>query len=262
MLRRAYDHPAGQLLTYVAFPGVPMDFLNAVARAPWGFVRNTDDRYAIKVAAEEAGFLDWQVDEAGFADPGAFGNLKTLGFTELAPLRRAFRALEAEVRSGSDAATAAERVAPLLPAGLGRPPGVEGFKRLAHAFMADAAAWCNVERHAERIDAVQVEFGARLRALRRARPWLREALAAGEHCRVERRDGATLVDALRLAPDGGEALWLVANLEGETVSLDLGAPGPAGPATGWAPLLASPGAEVDAGRARLSDGEGLVLRSR
>jgi len=261
VLRRAYDHPAGQLLTYVAFPGVPMDFLNAVARAPWGFVRDTDDRYAVKVAAEEAGFLDWQLDEAGFADPGAFGNLKSLGFAELAPLRRAFRALEAEVRAGSDAATAAERVAPLLPAGLGRPPGAEGLKRLAHAFMADAAAWCNVERHADRIDAVQVEFGARLRALRRARPWLREALAANEHCRIERRAGATLVDALRLAPDGGEALWLVANLEGATVTLDLAAVLPTRLADGWAPLLGSPGAVLEAGWVRLSDGEGLVLRA-
>ncbi len=257
VLRRAYDHPAGQLLTYVAFPGVPMDFLNAVARAPWGFVRDTDDRHAVKVAAEEAGFLDWQVDEGGFAGGEAFVRLKALGFTELAPLRRAFRALEAEVRAGSDVATAAERVAPLLPAGLGRPPGVEGLKRLAHAFMADAAAWCNVGRHADRIDAAQAEFGARLRALRRARPWLMAALGDGEHCRVERRDGATLVDALRLAPDGGEALWLVANLEGETVDVRF----ENAPAAGaWTPLLASLGAHVGDGVVRLPDGEGLVLR--
>ena len=258
VLRRAYDHPAGQLLTYVAFPGVPMDFLNAVARAPWGFVRDTDDRYAVKVAAEEAGFLDWQVEEAGYADPGAFVRLKALGFAELAPLRRAFRAVEAEVRAGADAATAAERVAPLLPAALGRPPGVDDLKRLARAFMADAAAWCNVERHAARIDAAQAAFGADLRALRRSRPWLREALAAGEHCRPLRRDGATLVDALRRAPDGSEALWLVANLEGETVDVPLDAP----PATGdWRPLLASLGAEVRDGVVRLPDGEGLVLRA-
>jgi len=258
VLRRAYDHPAGQLLTYVAFPGVPMDFLNAVARAPWGFVRDTDDRYAVKVAAEEAGFLDWQVDEAGFADPGAFTKLKALGFTELAPLRRAFRALEAEVRAGSDTVTAAKRVAPLLPAGLGRPPGVEGLKRLARAFMADAAAWCNVGRHADRIDAAQAEFGARLRALRRARPWLMAALGDGEHCRAERRDGATLVDALRLSLDGREALWLVANLEGETVDVPL-APAPL--AGDWAPLLVSLGAQVGSGVVRLPDGEGLVLRA-
>jgi hypothetical protein len=258
VLRRAYDHPAGQLLTYAAFPGVPMDFLNAVARVPWGFVRDTDDRYAIKVAAEEAGFLDWQVDEAGFAGPDAFPRLKAFGFAELAPLQRAFRALEAEVRAGSDAATAAERVAPLLPADLGQSPGVEGLKRLAHAFMADAAAWCNVERHAHAIDPVQAEFGARVRALRRARPWLMAALGAGEHCRALRRDGATLVDALRLAPEGREALWLVANLEGEMVDVRLDAP----PAEGdWTPLLASPGAVVGVGTVRLNDGEGLVLRA-
>ncbi len=258
VLRRAYDHPAGQLLTYVAFPGVPMDFLNAVARAPWGFVRDSDDRYAVKVAAEEAGFLDWQVDEAGFAEPDAFVRLKALGFAKLATLRQSFRALEAEVRAGADAATVAERVAPLLPEALGRPPGVEGLKRLAGAFMADASAWCNVERHAVRIDAAQAQFGARLRALRRARPWLREALTVGEYCRIHRGEGATLVDALRRAPDGGEALWLVANLEGETLDVRLDAPPTAGD---WAPLLASLGADVGDGVVRLPDGEGLVLRA-
>jgi hypothetical protein len=258
VLRRAYDHPAGTLLTYVAFPGVPMDFLNAVSRAPWGFVRDTDDRYAVKVAAEEAGFLDWQVDEPGFAAPDAFPRLKACGFHDLAALRRAFRALQAEVAAGADAAVAAERVAPLLPAALGRPPGVDGLKRLARAFMADAAAWCDVERHAPAIDPRQAEFGARVRALRRARPWLMAALGDGEHCRAERRDGATLVDALRLAPDGGEALWLVANLEGETVDVRLDGPPAAGD---WAPLLGSLCAVIDDGVVRLSDGEGLVLRA-
>ena len=54
ILDKAYDHPAAQMLTYAAFPGVPMDFLNAMARASWGFIRNQDDRYGVKIVAEEA----------------------------------------------------------------------------------------------------------------------------------------------------------------------------------------------------------------
>lgn len=261
VLRRAYDHPAGTLLTYVAFPGLPMDFLNAVARAPWGFVRDTDDRYAIKVAAEEAGFLEWQVEDADYAAADAFSHLKGCGFDDLGQLRRAFRALEAEVVAGSDAAVAAERLEPLLPAALGRPAGVDGLKRMARAFMADAALWCNAERHAAVVDPVMVTFGAQVRALRRARPWLQAALRAGEHCRVERRDGATLVDAVRIAPDGRERVRLLANLEGETLTLPLEGGGPDGATARWVTLLPSPGAQVGDGWVRLADGEGVVLRA-
>ena len=276
VLRRAYDHPAGTLLTYVAFPGLPMDFLNAVARAPWGFVRDTDDRYAVKVAAEEAGFLAWQVTPEGFAAADAFVRLKALGFDDLTSLRRAFRALEAEVASGADLIQLAGRVAPLLPGALGERPGVDDLKRVAAAFMADAAAWCNVERHAARIDETAVAFAARVRALRRARPWLAAALRAGESCRLHDppppdhrpgrsdpasealRPASTRVDALRIAPAGGERLWLVANLEGEPIDVDLGAAPEGGP---WRVLLASPGAVVDETitSARLPDGEGVVL---
>ena len=283
VLRRAYDHPAGTLLTYVAFPGLPMDFLNAIARAPWGFVRDTDDRYAIKVAAEEAGFLDWQVAPEGFAADGAFAELRALGFDDLTSLRRAFRALEAEVATGADPIHVAERIAPLLPGEIGRAAGVDDLKRLARAFMADAAAWCNVERQAHRIDATASTFAARVRALRRARPWLAAALQAGESCRLldppprghrpgssdvagrGPRPASTRVDALRVAPDGRERLWLVANLEGEPIDVDLvGRPGAARRGDEpWRLLLASPGAVLaeGSGRARLPDGEGVVLRA-
>jgi hypothetical protein len=275
VLRRAYDHPAGTLLTYVAFPGLPMDFLNAVARAPWGFVRDTDDRYAVKVAAEEAGFLAWQVTPEGFAGSDAFVHLKALGFDDLAVLQRAFRALEAEVASGADLMQVAGRVAPLLPGALGERPDPGDLKRVAAAFMADAAAWCNVERHAGRIDETAVTFAARVRALRRARPWLAAALRAGESCRLHdppppghrpgadtaseaQRPASTRLDALRIAPDASERLWLVANLEGETIDADLDAAPASGP---WRVLLASPAAVVDEAtrRARLPDGEGVVL---
>ena len=187
--------------------------------------------------------------------------MKALGFVELEPLQRTFRALEAAVASGAQLVDVAERVAPLLPPALGRPVHVETLVRVARAFMADAVAWCNVERHAASVDEAASAFGAQVRALRRARPWLANALVDGEHCRPERRDGATLVEALRCSPDGAERLWLLANLEGETVDVDLRAV--AGLA-GARLQLVSPGALVDEAltRARLPDGEGVVLTGR
>jgi hypothetical protein len=55
------------MLTYAALPGVPMDFLNATARASWGFIRNQDDRYGVKIVAEESVSLKWQVDEYSYS---------------------------------------------------------------------------------------------------------------------------------------------------------------------------------------------------
>ena len=49
------------------------------ARA-WGFIRNQDDRYGVKVVAEEAISLKWQVDEYAYSVPGNFPRLKALGF--------------------------------------------------------------------------------------------------------------------------------------------------------------------------------------
>ena len=71
ILDKAYDNPAVQLITYAAFPGVPMDFLNASARASWGFIRNQDDRYGVKVVAEESISLKWQVDAYAYSKPDA-----------------------------------------------------------------------------------------------------------------------------------------------------------------------------------------------
>jgi hypothetical protein len=79
ILDKAYDHHAAQMLSYVAFPGVPMDFLNAMARGSWGFIRNQDDKYGVKVVSEEAISLNWQVD----AYINIFEYMDSFTFTEL-----------------------------------------------------------------------------------------------------------------------------------------------------------------------------------
>jgi hypothetical protein len=74
-----------------------MDFLNAMARASWGFIRNQDDRYGVKVVAEEAISLKWQVDEYSYSVPGNFRRLKELGFETREELARFFEFLPALV---------------------------------------------------------------------------------------------------------------------------------------------------------------------
>ncbi|MCA9572497.1 MAG: hypothetical protein KC656_31875, partial [Myxococcales bacterium] len=88
ILDKAYDNPAVQMLTYAAFPGVPMDFVNATARASWGFIRNQDDTWGVKVVAEEAVSLQWQVDDYAYSIPYTFSRLKEMGFCSRQDLRR------------------------------------------------------------------------------------------------------------------------------------------------------------------------------
>lgn len=80
VIHNAYDNPAIMLWIYSFSPGIPMDFLNATMHAPWGFFRNTDDVYGVKIAAEEAGFLDWEIEPEIYAQADAFPRLKQLGF--------------------------------------------------------------------------------------------------------------------------------------------------------------------------------------
>ena len=87
VLNNAYDNPATALWVYGFSPGLPMDFLNAVMHSGWGFFRNTDDIYGVKVAVEELGFLDWQVTPEFYNKPLFFRHLKQLGFESLATLK-------------------------------------------------------------------------------------------------------------------------------------------------------------------------------
>jgi len=88
VLSNAYDNPATTLWVYGFSPGLPMDFLNATMHSGWGFFRNTDEFYGVKVAAEEIGFLDWQVTSEFYDKPEFFTTLKAMGFEHLNMLKR------------------------------------------------------------------------------------------------------------------------------------------------------------------------------
>ncbi|MCB9682538.1 MAG: hypothetical protein H6733_13820 [Alphaproteobacteria bacterium] len=267
ILDHAYDNAAANLLTYAAFPGTPMDFLNASMRASWGFMRNTDARYAVKVVAEETSFLDWQVDAVSYDKVGRFRRLKGLGFQRLDDLRAFTRVLAAAIDAtdGDEDATA-----DILRTAAARMPGVPdtvdvaGLRAFAAAYMDDVHDYCNVSHYESELDPVRTAFNLALRRFRLDRPWLRGDLGPDDVLgRREPTDGAVLVHALRHAPDGSEQVLMIANMQGDTVTVTPTAlPIPGLAAEGWEPVLASPHRPLEAADAphALADSEGVVFR--
>lgn len=219
ILRRSYDNPAASLLTYGVFPGVPMEFINATTRAPWAFLRNTDKRYAVKVTAEEAGFLEWQLKDEGFHRDDAFPRLKGLGFYDLGTLRRFARTLERLVIEHDNdmlaLLDALEEAEPSFEVDLS-----ENFlKAYARAFMDDVHDYCNVSLHQGNLQADQCDFNMQVRNFRRQHTWLMNDLAAGEQLSKEERDGAVIFYAWRKSPDSGEQVLFIGNMEGEPITV-------------------------------------------
>ena len=252
VLHNAYDNPAITLLTYGFSPGLPMDFINCTMRAPWGFLRNTDDRYGVKVVAEEAGgFLDWQIIPETYDYPDLFPRVKAMGFTRLAELRQFVRGLydaieethydldevahlcqcwlgtEADAEAVKQEAQVRKSAAELQKLNV---PGkskvlteldVGKLKQFAKAFMEDAHEICNVWLQQDVIEADQTAFNLALRRFRHARPWLKENLTAGD--RFDRVSNAqqTLFYGLRQAPTGDESIVIAAHMGGEPLTVRL-----------------------------------------
>ncbi|MCG6885042.1 MAG: hypothetical protein LJE62_14930, partial [Silicimonas sp.] len=216
ILDKAYDNPAVHVLTYIAMPGVPMDFLNAMARASWGFIRNQDDRYGVKVVAEEAISLKWQVDEYSYSVDGSFRRLKELGFTTRAELARFLEFLPALVEVTE---YDLDEIARLLNAS--EPPiagpefTVSSLKQIARAWMDDMHEYCNVANSIPSLSHDQAEFCLDVRNFRRARPWLRDNYGPNDRFdHLQPIDGRTLFTSLRHGPDG-EQVFAVAHMEGK-----------------------------------------------
>ncbi len=219
ILDKAYDNPATQMLTYLGFPGVPMDFLNACARASWGFIRNQDDRWGVKVVAEESVSLNWQVDDYNYSLPSSFRRLKELGFETRADLARFMEFLPALVEvTDYDLdviANLLNRVEPPL-AGP-RPVSVDVLKQIARAWMNDMHDFCNVSGYLDHLGEDQTSFMLDVREFRRSRPWLRNNFGPNDYFDyVSPTDGSVVFRFLRHGPDG-EALFGIVHMEGKAV---------------------------------------------
>lgn len=266
ILDNAYDNPAATMLAYTMFPGVPMDFLNASCRAPWGFVRNTDDVYGVKIAAEESPFIDWQVDEISYARPGSFRRLKEdWGFDDLDDLRRFMLVLRAGVEGTDYDLDAIADILSVATLGLPDPSplDVERLKTLCRDYMDDVYDYCNVTAHVDALDPTRTRFNRTLRRFRRERPWLRSNLRPDDSFgRRQPCRGTALYYGLRHGPHG-EALFFVGNMEGGDVELvpsTLPIDGLRG--ASWRPVLATPRLSVGPADTPvvLRDSEAVVFR--
>jgi hypothetical protein len=265
ILDHAYDNPAAQMLTYAVLPGVPMDFLNATARASWGFIRNQDDRYGVKIMAEEAISLEWQVDEYAYSLPGAFSRLKALGYDTREDLRRFLKVLPALVEvTDYDLEVMARLLDNVDPPLCGPAPFTPAaLKTIARAWMDDMHDYCNVAGYLDRLSEAQTRFNLSLREFRRARPWLRGNFGPRDRfAYAQPVDGTVLYTAFRHGPDG-EQVYAVMHMEGaETEAFDpLTLDPQAAAAEGWRVALASPsiGPDYRGGPLRMHDSMGVVF---
>jgi hypothetical protein len=218
--RNAYDNPAHKLFDYAMMPGIPMDFVNASMRAPWGFIRNTDDRYGVKVVSEEARFLHWAMWPERFAEDEVFVRLKALGFTDLAHTRYFFTMLDHLIQATNNDLEQIARVMNSHEPSLAGPDlSPNKLKAIAAAWMADVWDYCNLSRYYDTVEPKRSDYNRRLRAFRRARPWLRENLRADEFLgRRQPANGTAFYYGLRIAPDGSESILFCSNMEGEPVT--------------------------------------------
>jgi len=262
ILDAAYDNPAIAAISCALLPGIPMDFVNATTRTPWGFMRTTDDVYGPKIIAEERGFLDWQVSDATWARSDTFTRTRRHGFDTLADLRDCLERLNELVETtGYDL----DEIAVHLDGPAGMLNGPAGLHLLASDFMADMHALCNVARALPDLDPVHCAYMLSLRELRIAERWMVADCRDGDH--VEMLDGAqTVYRGHRLAPaddrHAGLKVATVANMAGKPYQAALAdaLTLPLDPAT--ATVLLSPGARLEGGRVSLPDGQAIVLVAR
>lgn len=265
ILDKAYDNPAVAMLTYTAFPGVPMDFINATSRANWGFIRNQDDQYGVKVVSEEAISLKWQVDEYAYSVPANFRRLKELGFPARADLARFLEFLPALVEvTDYDLDHIAKLLNEVEPPLAG--PGyfdVPVLKQIARAWMDDMHEYCNVANRVSALDPNQTQYMLGLRNFRRDHPWLRGNLTAEDHFDyIKPVNGRTIFTSLRHGPDGRQVYTITHMEGGDTEDFDplrLDIPGLEG--AGWVCQLRTPniGPDYISGPIVMRDSMGLVF---
>lgn len=263
IIDKAYDNPSASLVTYGMFPGVPMEFLNALMRASWGFIRNVDDKYGVKVVSEEGVSLHWQVDQEHWDRTGNFTRLKGLGFTDLEELKRFMKMLNTAVLvTDYDLNAIVRLLAAVDPPLAGPKLSVAALKGIARAWMDDMHEYCNVSYYQEDLSPAQTRFNWNLREFRRARPWLRHNLSDKDTFDyLHPTAGTVLFYGRRFSPDGREQILLAANMEGAPLRVNLLELVPKLPKSGWRVALTAPGMDrVDPGEPLiLHDGQGLLL---
>jgi hypothetical protein len=232
VLHRGYDNPAVSLWVYGFSPGLPMDFINALAHAPWMFFRNTDDLYGVKVVSEEVGFLDWQIEPEIYDRSGLFPRMKGLGFDRLDKLKKFGKALQesmAAVDYELDAVLIACQCSLDQPGdSTARIPFLKGLdvgslKKFARLFMEDCYESCNVSLYQDKVNPAQAQFNLELRQFRRNHPWLRQNMSNPDRFdRITGKDRIIYFGMRRNPDHPNEKVAMVSHMGGEPTTITLG----------------------------------------
>jgi len=268
-LDAAYNNPASSMLFHCLLPGVPMDFLNANMRGPWGFIRDTDDTWNVKVVAEEAYVVDWQLTDKAFADDRFFPRLKSLGFETRDGLREFIQRLADTVEATDYHLETMATVLSTLGTPMGDDLTYEDLKAFGQAWMADMHEYANLSHWTADQDDDRTAFDLTVREFRHDRPWLRRDVGEADSELFDYRhptEGTVLYYGLRESPSGDEQLLVAANMEGQPVEVSpaILAEDEQIPDEGWEVALAAPGvdSEVDteAAAVELQDSQAIIWR--
>lgn len=217
IMDNAYNNPGTTLLMNGFLPGVPMDFLQALGGTPWSFIRDTDTRYAIKVVADEAHFLDWQVTENEYRQSRFFRRLKHAGYATLDQLKAFTKTLlhlvkatdysEEDIVSMLNSSHLADSDQKWTP---------EKLREFCGAWMRDMSAYCTVDHHARYVNGKKASFNLEVRKFRMENPWLVNNFEAPDTLSyIEPVNGAVIYYGRRKDPESGKEIVIVVNMEGQ-----------------------------------------------
>ncbi len=243
VMDNAYNNPSTTLVMNGFLPGVPMDFVQALGNTPWSFIRNTDTTYAIKVAAEEAHFTEWQITDVEFRNSRHFKKLKDMGFKSLAGLRRFSKALLNLVKATEyNPGNIAQLLNEFDPPFEVMDWSTEKLNRYALAWTDDLHSYCNADRHSDVVDPKKADFNLTVREFRLKNRWLVGNFTGKDLFRYrEPVDGTVIFYGYRKDPESGKELIVAANMEGQARQVDLKSLNlPVNDWEGWEPVLVTP----------------------
>ncbi|KAB1194078.1 hypothetical protein GJR96_11805 [Haloferax sp. MBLA0076] len=288
-LDEAYDNAASSMLFHCFLPGVPMDFVHANMRAPWGFMRDTDPTWNVKVVSDESKFLYWQVRDEDFEDDRFFPRVKNLGFESREELLTFMNALSSAVGATDYDLDVMADMLSAMDQPLGDDLSASDLEAYGYAWMRDIHEFANLSHWHDAQDDERSAYRLQTREFRHDRPWLLADLDEDEDYFTYRHptDGTVLYYGFRNSPDGvsaseasggssdslrssdgDEQLLFAANMEGVPVEVSpeyLAADAaeddnaPEIPTDGWEPALVAPGVD-ESTEVEIANGQAIVWR--
>ena len=217
VMESAYNNPSSTLLINGFLPGVPMDFLHAITGTPWTFFRNTDTQYAVKVAASEAHFTEWQITSIEYRKSRFFKKLKSFGFGSLSGLRRfAITLRNLLITTDYNLSVTATLLNHYDPGFDVSNWSIEKLNEYASCWMEDMHEYCNTDNHKDSADPRKTTFNYRLRQFRLQNPWLNHNFGPNDFLRYrEPVEGSVICYGYRKNDETGKEVFILANLEGQ-----------------------------------------------